>query len=357
MLKTRFVLVIASVVGSLTLPASAQERKNGAVTTETLISSVLKDNLTELDNKRTIKVCLPPGYETSGKNYPVVYYLHNIFSNPEKMLEDSDVVNLLERGFVNEIVNEFILVVADYSTKSIGSLYENSSVSGRWLDFTIQELVPYIDKNFRTLPTRDSRAVTGDFFGGYGALKLAMLHPDVFSVAYALHPVATGSGYMPWAVNPVDWTKIHKATSFEDLKGDVRAQIFVTVSQGYLQNPSRPPFYCDFWIDLKDGESTLNVENTRKVQSNWMLDGLLDKYAANLRSLRGFALDWGRYDPVPTHVYANQNFSRKLEDLGVEHEAEEYRGNHWNKNWTENGRFYTRVLPFFNRHLLFDTKN
>ena len=53
------------------------------------------------------------------------------------------------------------------------------------------------------------------------------------------------------------------------------------------------------------------------------------------------------------HVYSNQSFTRKLDDLGIEHEAEEYRGDPWNQNWTENGRFYTRVLPFLNRYLVF----
>ena len=333
---------------------SAQEIKHGTVITENLSSSILRDNRVNLDPNRSVKIYLPPSYTESGKSYPVVYYLHNIFWSPDQMFQDENLVTLMEKGFANGVVKEFILVVADYSTQSIGSLYENSVISGRWLDFTVKELVPFIDGKFRTLPQRDSRALTGDFFGGYGALKLAMVHADVFSVAYALHPVATGSGYMPWAVNPIDWKKIHQATSFADLEGDVRAQIFVTVSQGYLPNPERLPFYCDFWIELENDEPKLHVGNTRKVQSNWLLDGLLDTYAANLQSLRGLALDWGRYDPVPSHVYANQAFCRKLEDLGIEHEGEEYRGNHWDKNWTEEGRFYTRVLPFFNRHLVFE---
>jgi hypothetical protein len=72
--------------------------------------------------------------------------------------------------------------------------------------------------------------------------------------------------------------------------------------------------------------------------------------------MRGLALDWGRFDPTQDHIYANQAFSRRLEDLGIEHEAEEYRGNPWNRNWTSDGRFYARVLPFLNKHLQFETK-
>ncbi len=156
-------------------------------------------------------------------------------------------VKLLERGFANEVVKEFVLVVADYSTPTTGSVYENSPVSGRWLDFTVQELVPFIDKNFRTLRHRDSRAVVGDFMGGRGALKLAMVHAEVFSVVYALHPVATGTGRMPWVTLPIDWEKIHQAQSLTDLGEDIPTRLFVTISQGFLPNVERPPFYCDFF--------------------------------------------------------------------------------------------------------------
>lgn len=335
-------------------PGTLREAKHGAVVTEKLASTVLRDNRIGLDPNRTITVYLPPGYADSGKSYPVVYYFHNIFWSPEKMFADGNVVKLLERGFANGLVQEFIFVAADYSTPTTGSVYENSPVSGRWLDFTVQEVVPFVDRRFRTLRHRDSRALAGDFFGGRGALKLAMVHPDVFSVVYALHPVATGIGYGPWARLPIDWKSVHQATSYADLSHEGPTRLFVTISQGFLPNLKRPPFYCDFFVEPHNGEPRLHPENTRKTQAGFHLEETLDESAANLRTMRGIAFDWGRFDPTPGHVYANQAFSRKLEDLGIEHEAEEYRGNPWDRTWTENGRFYARVLPFFARHLVFE---
>jgi hypothetical protein len=70
-----------------------------------------------------------------------------------------------------------------------------------------------------------------------------------------------------------------------------------------------------------------HTENTQKAQAVFLLDQSLEASAQNLQQLRGIAFDWTRYDPTPTHVYTNQAFTRKLEDLGIEHEAEEYRGN------------------------------
>jgi S-formylglutathione hydrolase FrmB len=326
---------------------------HGYVVTEKLSSSILKENRVGLETERSIKIYLPPGYQNSGKAYPVVYYCHNMFWNAEKVFQDGNLVRLLEKGFERGVVKELIFVVADYSTALTGSLYENSPVSGRWLDFTTQELVPFIDKRFRTLPHRESRALAGDFMGGRGALKLAMTHADIFGSVYALHPVAVGMGHMPWSGIGIDWKKIHQAKTFDDLTGNFREQIFLRVCQAFLPNLNRPPFYCDFFADLENGVLKPNTPNMITAKAGFHLEETLNESVANLKSLRGIAFDWGRFDANQDHVYANQTFSKKLEDLGVEHEAEEYRGDPFNQNWTENGRFYARMLPFFARNLVF----
>lgn len=147
-------------------------------------------------------------------------------------------------------------MAADYSTAMIGSLYENSPVSGRWLDYTTNELVPFVDSQFHTVRNRDSRAVVGDFFGGRGALKLAMIHPEIFSVVYALHPIATGQGDLPWvSLSGIDFRKMYEAKSPADLKESGRTLIFFVVCQAFLPNLSRAPLYCDFLFEPnKKGE-------------------------------------------------------------------------------------------------------
>ena len=45
-----------------------------------------------------------------------------------------------------------------------------------------------MDKNFRTIPTRDARGIGGHSMGGYGVFKIGMLYPDVFSCVYAMSP-------------------------------------------------------------------------------------------------------------------------------------------------------------------------
>jgi S-formylglutathione hydrolase FrmB len=190
--------------------------------------------------------------------------------------------------------------------------------------------------------------------GGRGALKLAMIHPDVFSLVYALHPVATGNGELPWTAVQIDWKKIYAAKSYPDHSLDGRTQLFVTVSQAFLPNPDRPPFYCDFFMEPERGEPSFHVANSRKTKAGFLVDETLNESAANLKTMRAIAFDWGRFDPNFAHVTANRDFSRKLEDLGIKHEAEEYTGGPFDKTWADDGRFYTRVLPFLGRYLIFD---
>jgi len=335
------------------LPAAARSSASsrGSVVDEPFVSTVLRDNRIGLDPARATKVYLPPGYAKSTRRYPVVYFLHNAWSSPRQVFEDGRMQRLMERAFADGVVEEFILVAADYSGPTTGSLYENSPVSGRWLDYTAQEVVPLIDARYRTLAQRESRAVVGFFFGGRGALKLAMSKAEIFSVAYAMHPVAAGTGDIPWVSLEVDWPRMHAAKTYAELAGLGRTQIFWAIHQAFSPNLANPPCYCDFYMVMKDGKPVYDGDRAHAMQRAFLLDESLVESAAALRTMRGLALDWGRFDTTQAHVTSNREFSRKLEDLGVEHEAEEYRGDPWSRNWTDDGRFATRVLPFLQKHL------
>ena len=84
--------------------------------------------------------------------------------------------------------------------------------------------------------------------------------------------------------------------------------------------------------------SRLNVANVQLLKSRFMLEKIVATISTTSRKLRGIKFDWGRYDPNQDHVYANQAFTRKLDELGIEHVAEEYRGLPWDKYWVDDGR-------------------
>ncbi len=347
--------VLVGMLVALPAAARAGDPPRGSLVDAPFVSTVLRDNRIGLDTTRATKVYLPPGYAKSTRRYPVVYFLHNAWSSPRQVFEDGRIQRLMERAFTDGVVEEFILVAADYSGPTTGSLYENSPVSGRWLDYTVEEVVPLIDARYRTLAQRESRAVVGSFFGGRGALKLAMTKSDVFSVAYAMHPVATGTGDTPWASLEVDWPRMHAAKTYAELGGLGRTQIFWAIHQAFSPNLSNPPCYCDFYTVMEDGKPVYDGDRAHAMQAAFLLDESLAESAAALRTMRGLAFDWGRFDTTLAHVTSNREFSRKLEDLGIEHEAEEYRGDPSNRTWTDDGRFATRVLPFLEKHFAWRT--
>ena len=352
LLNKPYKLLLAVLI--LTTTIEAQYQMKGIIANDSITSAILAKNEIGLNTLRTIKIYLPPGYSSSKKNYPAVYYLHSLFENPNHVISDHKTPEIIDKSIVKNASREFIFIVADFTSPTVGSLYENSPTSGYWLDFISKELVPFIDQKYRTIPHKNSRAVIGHFMGGRGALKVAMEFPEMFSIVYALHPVATGSGYLPRVSLGIDWEKVHRAKSYKDIGEDIRTKIFTSVCQAFLPNPDRPPLYCDFLYE-KDESGTLQLQpdNVRKEQTGFHLDEQLDKYADHLRSLKAIAFDWARFDPTQDHVISNRRFSKLLMDIGVDHEGVEFVGDPWNKYWGDEGRIANQVLPFLNKHLSF----
>jgi hypothetical protein len=339
-----FIFIITAVISL----AAVAETRLVQVKHHQLQSKALADNRIQLDSVRDLRVYLPPGYNKNHKHYAVIYYIP--FNAPA---EDAKLLDFLALAFREKRIPEFILVSGNFTTPGSLNFFGNNSISGRWLDHIRQEIVPFIDEHYRTIPHAASRGISGHFLGGYAAIRLAMFHPDIFGSVYALHPVGTDIGERSMLYN-ADWNEIHKAKSMSDLKAPYTVP-FVAMAQAYLPNPDNPPFYADFIVESIDGKLTPNPANIRKLTKNFYLANLIPDLAENLHQLRGIKFDWGREDVNQAHVYSARRFSLLLRDFGVEHDAEEYNGNGWDENFDKYGRLYQEMLPFFDRYLEFDT--
>jgi pimeloyl-ACP methyl ester carboxylesterase len=305
---------------------------------------------------RKMAIYLPPGYGASSSRYPVIYFFPNPFEDSYRFdFDHKDAQGLFDRAIADGVIGGFILVAVDMNTPLGSSWYVNSPSTGNWEDFIIQELVPYIDANFRTIPNRDSRGIAGVFIGGYGAIRLAMRHPDVFGSVYAMHPVGTGTGVSDRTTLP-NWDILTNAKSIDDVKKDWRTQIFTTMFQAHLPNPEKPPLFIDLLARHEGDRLVVDARLVERFRNNFDLETMIPQYADNLNSLRGFKFDWDRSDANFDHVYANQAFTRKLNEFGVLHEAEEFNGAWGESYWGAQGRISTEVLPFFARHLVFGVK-
>jgi S-formylglutathione hydrolase FrmB len=127
-------------------------------------------------------VALPPGYDPSGATrYPTLYFLHGMFEH-ERSWSERGGQQIWEDSMGQGQVGKFLLVLPDGGR----SFYVNS-LDGheRYEDFLIEELVPAVDRLYRTLAHPAARGMSGTSMGGYGALHLAMRHPGVFGSASA----------------------------------------------------------------------------------------------------------------------------------------------------------------------------
>lgn len=341
-MKKLFVAVLVL----LTLQTYAQQ--TGKVVSFILQSKSLQNTGGENPNRK-VSVYLPPDYDQPGKRFPVIYYLHGFMGtdsiySPMKMI--------LDRGIMQKKIRSFILVQANQYTLFEGSFYSNSSLTGNWSDFTAKELVAYVDKNFKTIPNRASRGIGGHSMGGYGAIKIGMLHPEVFSSVYALSPglLAFVKEFGP---NSESFKELGRVKTVDELKRTYYPKVLVAVARAWSPNPNKPPFYCDLPFTYKGDSLMVNHAVLQKWNDN-MPVYMVDKYADNLRKLTAIKLDWGRNDAQRFPVQCSM-FSQRLENLGIEHYAEEYIGNHGNKIWTPDGRVLNDLLPFFNEYLKFDS--
>ena len=137
--------------------------------------------------KKTLKaaVSFPSSYADGTSRYPVVYLLHGgsgAFSDWHQ--------KVTEKGIVNQMAEEHQVLII---TPGVGpaSYYYDSPLldSVRYETYMIQELIPFIDKNYRTLAQKESRAITGLSMGGHGAITLATKHPSLFTAAGSMSGV------------------------------------------------------------------------------------------------------------------------------------------------------------------------
>lgn len=132
-----------------------------------------------------VSVLLPPSYGTAAETrYPVLYFLHDALGN-EKTLQARGVSARLEAAMKDGTLPEMLVV----APRGSGSWYIDSfDGRKRYGTFLDEELVPWVDASYRTLPVRASRAVAGISMGGYGALRWALRGPERFAWVGALSP-------------------------------------------------------------------------------------------------------------------------------------------------------------------------
>jgi pimeloyl-ACP methyl ester carboxylesterase len=145
-------------------------------------SQVLKGNPWDDPTERALPVYVPPSGETAGR--PLLVLLSGYSGagwthfEPGRFLEDS-IVGRLDRLIRTGKAAEAVMVGPDCLTTLGGSQYLNSTATGRYEDYVTEEIIPWVQQQYRTGPT----AVLGTSSGGYGAIVLALRHPELLRAA------------------------------------------------------------------------------------------------------------------------------------------------------------------------------
>ena len=323
----------------------------GKVLREKIRGPSLENNAAGESAERWVSVYLPPSYESSPKKrYPVLYLLHGIGDTDEMWMEkkepNANIKDLMDRGIAEGRLREMLVVMPDERTQWYGSFYTNSEWTGNWEDFTARDLVKAIDEKYRTLARAACRGIAGHSMGGYGAIKLGMKHPEVFSVVYGMNPAVLGWGGDLCIDNPAFASVLKMTTREQLIAGGTYPMAIVCIAEAFSANPKQAPFPVDFPFAMKDGKLQPLEPAFSKWEAN-MPVYMVKRYRDNLLKLRGLRFDSGWDDEYSHIVLTTRQFSRTLTAEGIDHIFEEYNGDHRNRLRGRTGRLNVAVLPYF----------
>jgi S-formylglutathione hydrolase FrmB len=163
----------------------------GRLDQQEITSELLRGNPLGDPHQRPIWVYLPPDYDgRPSQAYPVVYVIQGYTGHlamwgnrspyRQPFPETADAV------FASGQAPPAIVVYLDAWTAYGGSQFVDSPGTGRYHSYLCDEVVPWVDSRYRTLPDAAHRAIMGKSSGGFGAMITPMLRPDLFG-ALATH--------------------------------------------------------------------------------------------------------------------------------------------------------------------------
>ncbi|PYT06395.1 MAG: esterase [Acidobacteria bacterium] len=310
----------------------------GAVVVEEFESGVLAGNPAGDPARRSIPVYLPPGYGESERRYPVIFCLSGFTGRGLAFLNDQpfqpNLARRMDRLIARGEAEPAVLVMPDGFTRYGGSQYINSPATGRYEDHIVEELVPWVDRRLRTLPDASHRGLMGKSSGGYGALVLAMRHPELFGAA-ACH---SGDMYFEYCYLP----DFPRCASIVEEKGGLEGFLrffdaapkksremlvalnIIAMSACYSPNPARPPFFFELPFRERTGELRPDVFD------RWLAHDpvrMIPKHEGALRGLKLLLLDCGTKDEWNLHLGA-RIFTSRLRERGIGFRYDEFDDGH-----------------------------
>jgi S-formylglutathione hydrolase FrmB len=291
-------------------------------------SEALEGNPLGDPHRRPLWVYLPPGYdEAPDERFPSVYLIQGLTGQLDMWRNRTpfrkNMPELVDDLFADPTTPPAVVVWVDCWTSIGGSQFLDSPGTGNYLTYLCDEVVPWVDATYRTLAERDHRGIQGKSSGGYGAMVVPMLRPDVWG------GLATHAGdalfetcYMPDFRDAARALRDRYDGSFEAFWKDFRSRPAGSKDgDDELLNT-----WCMAACYSADPDGTVQLPfdpatgRTREdVWARWLERDpvrMVATHADALRSMRAIYIDAGDKDQFFLDLGA-EAFRRELEAIGV----------------------------------------
>lgn len=311
----------------------------GRLDTLVVESDVLSENPLGDPARRPLYVYVPPGIDEGGQ-YASVYVIQGMTGQLDMWLNRSafepTVIDRVDELFTSRECPPAVVVFVDAWTSYGGSQFINSASTGRYMDYLCDEVVPFVDGLYPTAASRDHRGLTGKSSGGYGAMVVPMLRPDVFGgLASHAGDALFETCYQPEFPQTARILRDHFEGSWEVFFERFRAMERLDFGLHGAPLNSYAMGACYSPNENEPGKAVMPFETTtgrldEEVWEKWLAWDpvrMAPERGEALASMKHIYLDAGRSDEYYLDLGA-QAFSGELDLLGIEHSLELFEGTH-----------------------------
>jgi enterochelin esterase-like enzyme len=344
-------------------------RQAGTVVVLEHRSKILADNPLHDPAWRKVAVWLPAQYDSGGsgpgRRFPVLYDLVGFTGSGLAHLNwkpfTENVAEQAARLVKSGRMGPAIIVFPDCFTALGGNQYVNSPAIGNYADYLLKEVVPLVDREFRSLAAREHRGCFGKSSGGYGAIVHGMKYPQHWG-AVANH---SGDAYFDFVYRS-DWPNtldelakyrkpaLRAGTGQRSVGSAAERRLALGEDDGRVER-----FLKALWKKRKlshaEGHALMNVcmaatydpdprvalgfrlpfhlDTGELIEARWRRwlrhdpVNMVRRHAANLKRLKGIYIDCGWRDQYHIH-YGSRLLSRQLTEAGIHHRYEEFDDTH-----------------------------
>jgi len=327
-------------------------------------SRILRGNPLGDPHRRRLVVWLPPGYDGSRRRYPVLYDLAGFTGSGLAHVAwkpfGDNVPERAARLMHEGRMGPAIIVFPDCFTALGGNQYVNSSAIGNYADYLTREIVPFVDREFRTLAVRAHRGCFGKSSGGYGAIVHGMKYAKTWG-AVACHSGDAYFDFVYWNDWPNTLNELAKHRRptrregrYDALRESRRRGLALGKDDGRIrrfleavwkrEKLSHPEGHCLMNLAMaatydpdprapNGFRVPFNLETGEVILERWRAwrrhdpVNMVARHRAALKSLRGIYIDCGWRDQYHIH-YGARLLSARLSAARVRHTYEEFDDNH-----------------------------